>query len=219
MALGNSTCTEQQLPGDELVQRLQTPERSEGVTRIACIISGVGSPPLVITATMLLVALHAGSGIWPWFALHISLAVLVPVLRLAWQVQRGWITDLDVQLRKERLGPMLFTLLCNATVTLLFLLGGAPQILLSVVMGLDVILLLIFLITLRWKISVHCAMATAAALITLWLTGISLPLLVAVPFIGWSRVYLHRHTVPQTVAGALLSLCVSMVLIALVGGS
>ncbi len=219
MALGKSACTEHRLTGDDLVERLRTREEGGGITCLASAISAVGSPPLVITATMLLVTLHTGSGAWPWFVLYISLAVLVPVLRLAWQVHRGWITDLDVQLRKERLGPMLFTLLCNAAATLLLvLLGGVPETLLVVVWGLDVILLLIFLITLRWKISVHCAMATAAALITLWVTGTSLPLLIAVPLIGWSRVYLHRHTVPQTIAGTLLSLSVCMGLIALVGG-
>jgi membrane-associated phospholipid phosphatase len=76
---------------------------------------------------------------------------------------------------------------------------------------------IIFGITLSWKISVHCATAAGVAMWLWWLTGTPLPLLVGVPLIAWSRVHLGRHTLAQTIAGSMLGCGLFLLVFALVG--
>jgi hypothetical protein len=73
----------------------------------------------------------------------------MPLLQLVWLVYRGWVTDIDVQLRKQRLGPMLFTLICTGIAWLVMGLGMAPFPLVSLAGAVWLQLLIIFFITLR----------------------------------------------------------------------
>jgi membrane-associated phospholipid phosphatase len=70
---------------------------------------------------------------------------------------------------------------------------------------------LFLLITLRWKISLHSAAASNLAVIgwlTVGLNGLALALII--PVVAWARVHLRRHTLAQTVGGALLGVVVVM---------
>jgi membrane-associated phospholipid phosphatase len=130
------------------------------------------------------------------------------MIYLVWLMRRGRVTDLDIQLRQERARPMLFMLVSGGVGVLVLALGMAPYELLMLSAGLWLQSLVIFAITLRWKISVHSATATGAGVMIWFLTGALLPLVLGVPIIAWSRVRLRRHTVSQTIAGALVSLTV-----------
>ena len=63
----------------------------------------------------------------------------------------------------------------------------------------------------RWiKLSVHLAIATFAAVIITRLTPpFGLALLVVLPFLGWSRLILSRHSVAEVVGGFALGLIVA----------
>jgi membrane-associated phospholipid phosphatase len=141
---------------------------------------------------------------WRWAGFEVCVAVLAPLLYLAWLVRHGRVTDLDVQLREQRARPMLFTLGCGALGLAVLALGGAPPLLVTLAGGLWAQMVIILSITLYWKISVHSATAAAAATALLVLFGTPLPWLVGVPLIAWARVRLGRHTLAQTVFGALL---------------
>ena len=66
-------------------------------------------------------------------------------------------------------------------------------------------ILLVLVITLRWKISGHCTSAAGLAFLTVALYGENvIPLTLIVPIIAWSRIRLRRHTIPQTLAGSFL---------------
>jgi membrane-associated phospholipid phosphatase len=66
----------------------------------------------------------------------------------------------------------------------------------------------IFFVTLRWKISVHTAAAAGGATLIWTLLGSGIPFLLVVPLIVWSRIRLRHHTLPQTLAGALIGFIV-----------
>jgi membrane-associated phospholipid phosphatase len=155
---------------------------------------------------------------WLWAGTYIGIAILSPLLFLIWQVCRGQVTDLDVQLREQRRKPLLVTLACGAIAWMVMLLGAAPtkMTLFAVVLWLQTII--IFFITLRWKISMHAAAATAVAVAVWGVVGSPLLLLIGVPLIGWSRVRLRRHTLAQVVAGVLLSLTVFLPILPLLSG-
>jgi membrane-associated phospholipid phosphatase len=176
---------------------------------LAYVISQIGSPPVLTLAVLALTASttpHPNA--WIWAGTYAILAILTPMVYLIWLMSQGRVTDLDVQLRQERARPMLFTLASGGVGVMVMALGMAPSELLILSGGLWLQSLIIFAITLRWKISVHSATATGAAAMIWFLTGALLPLVVGVPIIAWSRVRLRRHTVAQTIAGALVSLLV-----------
>jgi membrane-associated phospholipid phosphatase len=177
--------------------------------RLAYAISQVGSPPVLAIAAFTLTAATASTpGAWAWAGLYAVLAILPPLIYLVWLLHRGQVADLDVQLREERTRPMVFAIACAGIAVLALLMGTAPLEMTLLAAALWVQSVAIFGITLRWKISVHSATAAAAATLMWFLTGALLPLLVGVPVIAWSRVRLRRHTVAQTVAGALLGLAI-----------
>lgn len=62
----------------------------------------------------------------------------------------------------------------------------------------------IFLVTLCWKISLHCATLARTAALVWKLTGSPVALLLGIPLMIWSRLLLRRHTPAQTIAGTLV---------------
>ncbi len=173
--------------------------------RLARAISNAGSPPVL---TALMMGLTASTlpepGAWGWVGAFVLVAVLIPLLYIAWLVKRGAITDLDVQIREQRITPLIVTMACLGIAWLILVLGQAPAALIILAAALWLQALAILVITWRWKISVHAATAAGAATMIGGLFGALWPLFLGVPLITWSRVRLQRHTWLQTIAGALV---------------
>lgn len=186
--------------------RLAWPQRWPSWARI---VSDILSPPLVWAAVGLVVGLKYSLTperglLWAWiFGLFIC---LIPILYVGAMVQRGHISDIHMQHRKERYKPMLVTI-GSAVVALLLLDGlGAPRVfpLLALISLVQVSLML--LITLFWQISMHMMSITAA---TVALSAMFAPTIgvIAVPFVvlvGAARLRLKRHTPLQVLAGTLV---------------
>jgi membrane-associated phospholipid phosphatase len=176
---------------------------------VARVISQVGSPPVLSAAVTALVASTISDpSAWHWAAVYVSVAILTPVLYLAWLLCRGQITDPGLPLREQRVRPLIFTLACAGLAWLVLAQGGAPRQMVALARGLWLELVVLFGITLSWKISVHAAVAASVATLVWSLSGTPVPLLLGVPLIAWSRVRLRRHAVDETVAGALLGLTI-----------
>jgi membrane-associated phospholipid phosphatase len=187
--------------------------------RVAYVISQIGSPPVLAIGAMILTASTLSSPrAWIWTGIYVFLAIVTPLLYLIWLVRRGLLTDLDAQLREQRMRPMVVTVACTGLAWLVLALGAAPLQMVVLAGALWLQAVLIFCITLCWKISVHCATASATATLTWFLVGTPLPLLIGAPIIAWSRVRLRRHTLAQTVAGTLLGLAVLLAAISLIHG-
>jgi len=177
--------------------------------RLAYVISQVGSPPVLASAAVAVAASVLSSPqAWMWAAVYVSLAILAPLLYLVWLVRRGWVTDLDVQLREQRWRPLIFSIACAGLAWFVLALGAAPSLMVALAGALWLQMVLICGITLCWKISVHSAAAAGAATLVWSLVGTPLPFLIGVPVIAWSRVRLRRHSVAQTIAGALLGVVI-----------
>jgi membrane-associated phospholipid phosphatase len=136
------------------------------------------------------------------------LGVLVPFVYVVWLVKRGEVTDIDVRLRKQRARPLAITILCTGIAWIVLMVGLAPTPMTVLAGAMCVLAVTVFVVTLRWKISVHSA-AAAGAMTMMWaVLGTPLPLVVVVPLVAWSRVRLQRHTLLQAMAGAVLGLAV-----------
>lgn len=198
--------------GKRLRESLGSPESS--VTHswdrlVASLVSNVGSPPILTSATVMLAAFKIpGLRTWIWGVVYVSLGVLIPFLYVVWSFMRGQITDIDVRLREQRRRPLLVTLICTGIGWLVLALGAAPAGMTTVAAAMWLQVAAIFFVTLRWKISVHTAAAAGGATLIWTLLGSGIPFLLVVPLIVWSRIRLRHHTLPQTLAGALIGFIV-----------
>ncbi len=169
-------------------------------------ISTIISPPILLFGVMLVIAHATGLRVaWEWAWVYLAVAVGIPMLYFIRLYRRGAISDLDVSVRSERLRPMFLTLGCMALGGAALWVGDAPRLQSAWVTIIWVELALVWLVTQRWKISIHGAAAAATVTMLFSVFGpIALVTAPAVPMVAWSRVHLLRHTPAQTVAGALL---------------
>ena len=162
-------------------------------------------PVLGLAATGLIAATLATTTAWLWAVGYMVLAVLVPVAYVAWLVHHGKLTDLHLPLREERIRPLLCTLIVAFAAWGCLRYAAAPRPLQWLAGVNSVQMVIFFAITLRWKISLHCAAAANLAVLA-WalLGGAATPVILAVPLVAWARVHLQRHTLAQTAAGVCL---------------
>ena len=174
----------------------------------ARIISIIFSPPLLALATIIVTALALESdSVVYWTLLSIVLFIGVPVLYVYSLVKRGHITDFHMKVREQRTWPLIMILAIALAVFSVLYFGGAPRLLLIISAVAIIQLMMIVLITLRWKISGHCTAASGLAVLVTALFGqVLLPVFLLVPVVAWSRVRLDRHTLYQSIAGIVLGL-------------
>ena len=174
--------------------------------RAARWVSTVISPRPMAAAGLVIVAsvVNTAAG-WRWALAEFGLAFLASMGHIVWLVQRRQVQDYELPVRAQRLRPYL-TLAAGALAGWLILwLGQAPALLTVFAGALVLQARALLLITCFWKISLHTtAAASVVTLLYLFAGTPALPLLGLVPLVAWSRVRLRRHTLAQTVAGALL---------------
>jgi membrane-associated phospholipid phosphatase len=89
--------------------------------------------------------------------------------------------------------------------TIALALVRAPTMLVATMAGYTASALVVQFITRHWKISTHALGITAPLTALIYLYGWGpAPFLLLIPIVGWSRVYLHAHTLMQVVAGTAL---------------
>jgi membrane-associated phospholipid phosphatase len=180
--------------------------RSTARERWARWVSDLFCPPILAAVGILMVAHSLATPVaWRWAAFYLACTVLVPTLYILWLLNRGQVTDFHLGVREQRFKPNL-AILAAVTIawgTMLF--GAAPRLLLALATIGILQMVLITLVTLRWKISGHAAGAGSFFVLGWMLWGAAVaPLAPLVPLVMWARVQLHRHSLLQTVAGAFL---------------
>lgn len=187
--------------------------------RLAWWVTQVGSPPVLGLAGAIVLgqAINTPAG-WQQLGVYVALTWLLPLAYIVWLLRRGEVSDFNMQTRAERLKPMRMNLATAVLGWLILTLMAAPPLLLALAAANLAQSLLYLFITIRWKISIHAAIAAALATLTWHIWGAAaLPVTAAVPLIAWSRVYLRRHTAAQTVAGAAVGSCVLVLSLAWYG--
>ena len=169
-------------------------------------VSNIAAPPVLAVVGVVLVALQtAEQGAWEWALFFGVVAVALPLLYVVWEVWRGNIADVHVPDRAQRTRPYLVALAASVAVWLIFALWPAPPLFRVLALANGLQALIFFLITLRWKISLHSAAAGGLTVLSFSaLSSTGLWIVLIVPLIAWARVRLRRHTLAQTVGGAAL---------------
>lgn len=179
--------------------------RSEKIARW---VSDYFSPPVMAAATLLMVAIFTGTSvIWGSISVFILVGIGLPTLYVFWLVKKKMVSDFHIPIRSQRIRPMIFMLV--TTVISLFLLIGlhTPRFLMVLSLAAFGQLIIIFVITLKWKISGHAAaVSTFSALCWLFYGSLAGFVFILIPIVIWARLRLKRHTPLQTLAGTVLGL-------------
>ena len=179
-------------------------------SRLARYVSQIASPPLLaaLSAAMIGWSLNTRFA-WSLVSFEIGFAILLPVLFISWLLRRGKISDFDVYLRRQRFWPYLFTVFCSLATLGLFWVLNAPSLLLALAAAALAQIVAMFAINFFWKISAHAAGAAGFATLLFYIVGAAaFPVFLLIPLMIWSRLRLRRHTLGQTLAGALLGVLI-----------
>ncbi len=187
--------------------------------KLAFWLSQLCSPPSLVLALLLLLAFtEPRPSVWIHAIIYFIFAMLLPLLFIVWQVRRGRITDVDLQLREQRKWPQLVTIGGTLIAYLIISANGGPRPLLVLSAASLLQATGFYVVTLRWKVSVHTATAAGVATLLLWRFGmVALPAWLILPLVAWSRVRLGRHSWGQTMSGAAMGIIAFLGAIFLVG--
>jgi membrane-associated phospholipid phosphatase len=145
---------------------------------------------------------RAGVG---WGLLAALFTAVLPTLFISYGVRHGRWSDRNVGPRRPRLVVLAFITASVAAGLLVLLVAGAPRLLTGYLAFMLASVAVLALVTVVWKISIHCAVASGSVAILALTYGPPVLcgyLLVAV--LGWSRVAVKDHSVAQVVAGTVL---------------
>lgn len=137
---------------------------------------------------------------------------IVPTLLILYLKRLKIISSLDVENRRERFIPFAITLILYVVTYILLRKSPLPEIVYSMVAACILALVLAFLITLTWKISIHMTGigGVIGAMCALFEMHMFFPVLVLAGlillagFIGTARLVLNVHTLAQVIAGVVL---------------
>jgi|WetSurMetagenome_2_1015567.scaffolds.fasta_scaffold194901_2 hypothetical protein len=181
------------------------PNRSEKIARL---VSDYFCPPVMATASLLVVAIFAGTSvIWGSICVFLLIGIALPTVYVFWLVKKKVVSDFHIPIRSQRIRPMIFMLVTSAIAVYLLILLHTPRFVLILSLAAVGQLIIIFVITLKWKISGHtAAVSTFSALCWLLYGSLAGFVFFLIPIVIWSRLRLQRHTPLQTLAGTVLGL-------------
>jgi hypothetical protein len=150
-----------------------------------------------------------------WAALALLFADGVPLAYLTLGQRFGWVSGFDMPRRQERAPFIAVNMIGNGLGYLLLRVLGAPAslaALLLVYVGMGATMLTI---STFWKISLHAGGVGGFAAALTWLFGPAWALtFLAIPLVGWARVFRRRHNWAQVAVGGIVGASVTLIVLA-----
>ncbi len=200
---------------------LETPAENIKRVRIARHVSNILAPATISLPFILLVAFYqAQDKLSALLFACITLFFLSvgPLLYIIIGVRLGILSDIDVSRRSQRVGPFIFGIVSATIGWIILSLTDAPRNLQTVMIITVFSGIIMMVITLWWKISMHTSsFGGVATMLTVLYGAVMLPLFILLIFVSWSRVVLRRHTVSQVIAGSLAGIVLSLVILKIRG--
>jgi len=193
-----------------MAQRTSSPV----VHRLARFATEVLAPWVWVLTLPFAVAAAATRALWPTVAWGLVVAItasVIPMVVIVKGARSGRWEGHHVTNREGRLVPLVAAGGSLAVGTVVLVLGHAPHEMLALAGSMFASLVVSMAITfgLKWKVSLHAAVAFAAVVVGSVVYGPWL-LLLALPaaLVAWSRVELGDHTTAQVLVGSLMGVVV-----------
>jgi membrane-associated phospholipid phosphatase len=212
---------EQLTDGADEHSAIEMPGESTKRIRFARHVSNILAPATISLPFILLVAFYQALdklsaliyALLTFFFLSVG-----PLIYIIIGVRLGKLSDIDVSRRTQRFGPFLFGIV-SATIGFIVLsLTHGPRNLQTVMIIAIFSGIIMMVITSWWKISMHASsLGGVATMLTVLYGAVMMPLFLLLVLVSWSRVALRRHTVPQVIAGSLVGIVLTLVILKLRG--
>jgi hypothetical protein len=176
-------------------------------------LSFIFNPPIVAAAAFLflIIALRPANALTlAWIT--VIFGAVIPLGIVYELSRRGTIPDIWASQRETRIIPFSGALVSYAFGSLALIFARSPAIITSLMFCYFGNTFIMMLISLWWKISVHASgIAGPCTALVYSIGAIATPLLLLIVPVGWARIRLKAHTLPQVVAGALLTVLITWV--------
>ena len=200
---------------------IETPEENTKRIRIARHVSNILAPATISLPFILLVAFYQAQdklSALIYTCITLFFLSIGPLLYILIGVRLGKLSDIDVSRRTQRFRPFIFGIVSAMIGWLILTLTNGPRNLQTVMIITVFSGIIMMVITLWWKISMHASsLGGVATMLTVLYGAVMLPLFVLLVLVSWSRVVLRRHTVPQVIAGSLAGIVLSLIILKLRG--
>ena len=183
---------------------------------LAFSISAIFSPYVAAAIFIVLVVYKYANDLnqfFPWMLAFFAFGIILPGFYILWLLEAKKISDIHMADANDRKMPLMITAISAivGAIALYFLHAARPVFVISVVYAMNS--LVIAIVTQWWKISVHTAMFASIATVALvvfgekfwWLYLILIPL-------AWSRIFRKRHTIWQTIVGAVSATTITLII-------
>jgi membrane-associated phospholipid phosphatase len=176
------------------------------------LVSAILNPFLVSVTTLALLVFQAtptALEALKWIGISIAISILPVVIVVFILVRMKKLDGFFSNPREQRNSVYLLASALGVIDCALYWYLHAPR-LLSVLFTTGLIAVVIFMvINYYWKISLHTAFITGAVVVLVIIFGWKvLFTVVFIPLVAWSRIVLKQHTIPQVIAGGLLSVII-----------
>ncbi len=212
---------EQLTDGADKQSMIEMPGENTKRLRIARYVSNILAPATISLPFIVLVAFYqANNKLSALLYASITFFFLSvgPLLYIIIGVRLGKLSDIDVSRRSQRFGPFLFGIISVAIGWIVLSLTNGPRNLQTVMIMTVFSGIIMMIITLWWKISMHASsLGGVATMLTVLYGAVMLPLFVLLVLVSWSRVVLRRHTIPQVIAGSLAGIVLTLVIVKIRG--
>lgn len=144
------------------------------------------------------------------FLLTTAFATVLPLVVIYLMLRKGLLKDMYAYDRKTRFKPFLGAVLCYLLGLLSLVAASAPLMVSVLMAGYLINTVIMMLITLRWKISIHASGVAGPATFLIYAFGIQFwwTWLLIIP-VGWARLRLRAHTQGQVVIGFFLTVALT----------
>ena len=141
------------------------------------------------------------------FSIALLFSMIIPFLYVYYLKKRGYLKTIDITERMQRLNPFAFSILSYFAGFFALLFFDASLHVQGLMFCYGSNTLLVMLVTKWWKVSVHTTgIAGPLVALTFEYGPIVFPFYLLIIIVGWSRVYLKRHTVMQVLVGGAMGL-------------
>jgi membrane-associated phospholipid phosphatase len=197
------------LPPDGVVNH----QLKDTSTALARAITGILNAPLITLYTFAyaITMLHPQNASL-LLLLTAFFGMVLPMGIIYYMLKKGLLKDIYASDRQTRFQPFIGAVLSYLLGLVALVVASAPDLVSVLMAGYLVNTIIMMLITLRWKISIHASGIAGPATYLAYAFGIHLwPVFLLIIPVGWARLKLKAHTLSQVVVGFLLTVVLTYV--------